>query len=81
MKQSPRKIRGCKPVSSGLLESGWFGYRTVQDIERGQSEGTVKTMNQILGIIGLRLGVVPKRIPNQSDKEPADNPSSAKGHS
>lgn len=37
-----------------------LGYRTVQDIESGTSLGTVKTMNQIFGIIGLRLGVVAK---------------------
>ena len=32
--------------------------RTVQDIEQGRSEGTVQTMNRLLGVVGLKLGVV-----------------------
>ena len=31
--------------------------RTMQDIEQERSEGTVQTMNRILGMLGLRLGV------------------------
>ena len=33
------------------------GYRTLQDIEQERSDGTVQTMNRILGILGLKLGV------------------------
>ena len=36
--------------------------RKVQDIEQGRSEGTVQTMNRLLGVVGLKLGVV-RRVP------------------
>ena len=35
-----------------------ISYRALQDIEQGRSQGTVQTMNRILGVLGLRLGVV-----------------------
>lgn len=47
-------------TTADIAKLAKLGYRTVQDIECGASLGTVKTMNQILGIIGLRLGVVAK---------------------
>jgi len=31
--------------------------RTLQDIEQERSEGSVQTMNRILGVVGLKLGV------------------------
>ena len=31
--------------------------RTLQDIEAGRSAGTVQTLNSVLGVLGLRLGV------------------------
>ena len=31
--------------------------RTLQDVEAGRSEGTVSTLNSLLGVLGLRLGV------------------------
>lgn len=37
-----------------------ISYRTLQDIEQGRSQGSVQTMNHILGVLGLRLGVVRK---------------------
>ena len=33
-------------------------FRTLQDIEQGRSTGTIKTMNSLLAVLGLRLGVV-----------------------
>lgn len=33
-------------------------HRTLQDIEHERSEGSVQTVNRILGTLGLRLGVV-----------------------
>ena len=36
--------------------------RTVQDLEQGRSEGTVQTLNRILGVLRLELGVV-KALP------------------
>ena len=47
-------------TTTDIAKLSKLGYRTVQDIESGASLGTVKTMNQIFGIIGLRLGVVSK---------------------
>lgn len=47
-------------TTSDIAKLSRLGYRTVQDIESGASLGTVKTMNQIFGMIGLRLGVVSK---------------------
>jgi len=35
-----------------------IGFRTLQDIEQERSQGTVQTMNAILGVVGLKLGVV-----------------------
>jgi hypothetical protein len=47
-------------TTADIAKLAKLGYRTVQDIESGASLGTVKTMNQIFGIIGLRLGIVSK---------------------
>ena len=32
--------------------------KTIQDIEQGRNGGTVQTLNRILGVLGLKLGVV-----------------------
>lgn len=32
-------------------------YRTMQDIEQERSEGSVQTMNRILGMLGFKLSV------------------------
>ena len=32
--------------------------RALLDIEQGRSTGTVQTLNAILGVLGLKLGVV-----------------------
>ena len=49
---------GLRLTTTDLARLAGLSMRTVQDIERGQSEGSVKTMNKLLGILGLRLGVV-----------------------
>jgi DNA-binding XRE family transcriptional regulator len=36
-------------------------FRTLQEIEAERSDGTVQTLNKILGVLGLRLGVVSGR--------------------
>lgn len=41
-------------------------FRTLQDIERGKTEGTVQTMNRIFGVLGLKLGVVRIRTGEKS---------------
>ena len=33
-------------------------FRTLQDIEQGRSSGTIKTVNKLLAVLGLRLGVI-----------------------
>ncbi|MBP8272512.1 MAG: helix-turn-helix domain-containing protein [Sphaerotilus sp.] len=45
-------------TSAELAKLAGLSHRTVQDIEQGRSEGTVQTMNRLLGIVGLKLGVV-----------------------
>lgn len=45
-------------TTADLAKLAGVSYRTVQDIELGRSPGTVQTMNRILGVLGLRLGVV-----------------------
>lgn len=45
-------------TTAELAKLSGVSYRTVQDIELGRSPGTVLTMNAILGVLGLRLGVV-----------------------
>jgi len=41
-----------------LAKLSGVGFRTLQDIEGERSEGTVKTMNRIFGVVGLKVGVV-----------------------
>lgn len=53
--------RTMRLTSTEIAKLAGVSTRTVQDIEQGRSEGTVQTMNRILGILGLRLGVV--RVP------------------
>lgn len=47
-------------TSAELAKLAGISYRTLQDIEQGRSTGTVQTMNRVLGVLGLRLGVVPR---------------------
>ena len=53
--------RTMRLTSAEIAKLAGVSTRTVLDIEQGRSEGTVQTMNRILGILGLRLGVV--RVP------------------
>ena len=41
-----------------LAKLAGISFRTLQDIEREKSEGTVQTMNRVFGVLGLKLGVV-----------------------
>jgi DNA-binding XRE family transcriptional regulator len=45
-------------TSAELAKLAGISHRTLQDIEQGRSTGTVQTMNRVLGVLGLRLGVV-----------------------
>lgn len=53
--------RTMRLTSAEIAKLAGVSTRTIQDIEQGRSEGTVQTVNRILGILGLRLGVV--RVP------------------
>ena len=64
-------------TSTELSKLAGISLRTLQDIEREKSEGTVQTMNRVFGVLGLKLGVV--RVPRDAvygaasvtDSEPA----------
>lgn len=45
-------------TTAEVAQLSGVAYRTVQDIEQERSEGTVQTMNRLLGMLGLKLGVV-----------------------
>jgi DNA-binding XRE family transcriptional regulator len=59
---TPAALRHLKKTmrltSAELAKLAGVHYRTVQDIEQGRSEGSVQTMNRLLGVLGLKLGVV-----------------------
>lgn len=50
--------RTLRLTSAELAKLAGVSIKTVQDIEQGRSEGTVQTLNRILGVLGLKLGVV-----------------------
>lgn len=45
-------------TTAEMAKLSGVAYRTLQDIEQERSEGTVQTMNRVLGMLGLKLGVV-----------------------
>lgn len=47
-------------TSAEFARLAGLSTRTLQDIEQGRSDGTVQTMNRILGVLDLKLGVVRK---------------------
>lgn len=61
LQQSVRYLkRTLRLTSAELAKLAGVSTKTVQDIEQGRSEGTVQTLNRILGVLGLKLGVVRK---------------------
>ncbi len=57
--QSIRHLKtSMRLTTAELAKLAGVSFRTLQDIERGQSEGSVQTMNRVLGVLGLKLGVV-----------------------
>ncbi len=78
----PQAVRHLKKTmhltSTELSKLAGISLRTLQDIEREKSEGTVQTMNRVFGVLGLKLGVV--RVPRDAeygaasvtDSEPAE---------
>lgn len=56
--QSIRHLKKTMRLTTAeMAKLSGVAYRTMQDIEQERSEGTVQTMNCILGMLGLRLGV------------------------
>ncbi len=49
--------KGLRLTTADLAKLAGVSFRTVQNIERGVSLGTVQTMSRILGVLGLRLSV------------------------
>ncbi len=59
LQQSVRHLkRTLRLTSAELARLADVSIKTIQDIEQGRSEGTVQTLNRILGVLGLKLGVV-----------------------
>lgn len=58
----PQAVRHLKKTmrltSAEMARIAGISVRTMQDIEQERSEGTVQTLNRILGMLGLKLGVV-----------------------
>jgi DNA-binding XRE family transcriptional regulator len=74
LRESIRHLKSTLHLTSAeLAKLAGISHRTLQDIEQGRSQGTVQTMNQILGVLGLRLGVVraaPAPHPDQPNPAP-----------
>lgn len=52
---------GLRLTSAELARVAGVSQKTLLDIEQGRSPGTVQTLNRILGVVGLKLGVVRAR--------------------
>lgn len=59
-------------TSAELARLAGLSYRTLQDIEGERSEGTVQTLNAILGVLGLKLGVT--RAPREVHRVEGEGP-------
>ena len=57
--QSVRHMRRTmRLTTTELAQLAGLSFRTVQNIEREVSEGSVASVNALLGLLGLKLGVV-----------------------
>lgn len=57
--------KGLRLTTADLAKLAGVSFRTVQNIERGVSLGTVHTMSRILGVLGLRLSVAQDHGPDE----------------
>ncbi|MFE8646103.1 helix-turn-helix domain-containing protein [Sphingomonas sp. NCPPB 2930] len=68
----PQAVRHLKKTmrltTAEMARLSGVGYRTMQDIEQERSDGSVQTMNRILGMLGLKLGVV-RKAPNAAPQD------------
>ncbi|RMX08172.1 XRE family transcriptional regulator [Corticibacter populi] len=61
LQQSVRHLkRTMRLTSAELAGMAGIAQKTLLDIEQGRSTGTVQTLNKLLGVLGLQLGVVRK---------------------
>lgn len=61
LEKSIKHMRSALRLTSAeMARLAGISHRTLQDIELGRSQGTVQTLDAILAILGLRLGVVRK---------------------
>jgi transcriptional regulator with XRE-family HTH domain len=68
LQQSVRHLKKTMCLTTDELATlSGVAFRTVQNIERGQSEGTVQTMSRIFGVVGLKLGVVSAIAPAEKE--------------
>ncbi|EDT41713.1 helix-turn-helix domain-containing protein [Burkholderia ambifaria] len=59
LRESVRHLKQTMRLTSAeMAKLAGVSTKTIQDIERGRSEGTLQTMNRILCVRGLKLGVV-----------------------
>ncbi|MFN3493552.1 MAG: helix-turn-helix domain-containing protein [Hydrogenophaga sp.] len=74
----PQAVRHLKKTmrltTAELAKLAGISFRTLQDIEREKSEGTVQTMNRVFGVLGLKLGVV--RVSRDDEFRAASAPES-----
>jgi DNA-binding XRE family transcriptional regulator len=63
--QSVRHMRRTMRLTTNeLAQLAGLSFRTVQNIEREVWEGTVASVNSLLGLLGLKLGVVRAEDPS-----------------
>lgn len=63
--QSVRHLKRTMRLTSAELASmAGIAQKTLLDIEQGRSSGNVQTLNKLLGVLGLQLGVVRKSARN-----------------
>lgn len=75
----PQAVRHLKRTmrltTAELAKLAGISFRTLQDIEREKSDGTVQTLNRVLGVLGLKLGVA--RVSHDDEFRAAPPPESA----
>lgn len=71
----PKAIRYLKKTmqltTAEMAQLAGIGFRTLQDIEQERSDGSVRTMNRIFGMLGLKLAVA--RIVQRPEADPAED--------
>lgn len=67
-------------TTTELAKLAGISFRTLQDIEREKSEGTVQTLNRVFGMLGLKLGVVRVSRDVEFSTEPPATESASADH-